>query len=72
MLIDRISAHCFLILGGHEAADVTSSLSTDGVLTVTAPKKVLLPPVNERIVSVTQTDEIFKDKNSNNKHQEKN
>ncbi|XP_069672901.1 protein lethal(2)essential for life-like [Periplaneta americana] len=36
--------------------DVISSLSSDGVLTITAPKKVLpLPAANERVVPITKT-----------------
>lgn len=39
----------------HNPNDVVSSLSSDGVLTITAPKKALPPPSTERVVPITQT-----------------
>ncbi|XP_055380165.1 protein lethal(2)essential for life [Condylostylus longicornis] len=35
--------------------DVTSTLSSDGVLTITAPMKSLPPPTGERVVQIQQT-----------------
>lgn len=35
--------------------DVTSTLSSDGVLTITAPRRSLPPPNSERVVPITQT-----------------
>lgn len=68
----QINDDCISILDGHEAEDVTSSLSTDGVLTVTAPKKTLTPEVNKRIVPITQTDEVLMDeKTDDDQDQEK-
>ncbi|EAT37332.1 AAEL010654-PA [Aedes aegypti] len=49
---------------GHEAEDVTSFISADGVLTVTAPRKPLAEDLSERIVPITQTDELLSDKGS--------
>lgn len=42
-------------LVGINPNDVTSTLSSDGVLTITAPRKPLPPPTTERIVPITQT-----------------
>jgi len=38
-----------------DPATVVSSLSSDGVLTISAPKKSPPPPQNERVVPITQT-----------------
>lgn len=38
----------------HDVNDVISSLSSDGILTITAPKKQALP-AGERVVPITQT-----------------
>lgn len=35
--------------------DVQSSLSSDGVLTITAPRKQAVPENKERVVPITQT-----------------
>uniref|UniRef100_A0A1A9VKX7 SHSP domain-containing protein n=1 Tax=Glossina austeni TaxID=7395 RepID=A0A1A9VKX7_GLOAU len=42
---------------------VTSSLSSDGLLTVTAPMKKLPPPGSERVVSIAQTGPSSKEDN---------
>jgi len=47
---------------GHDANDVASSLSSDGVLTVSAPKKTLPPANAEREVKITQTGTPSKEK----------
>ncbi|XP_050514180.1 protein lethal(2)essential for life-like isoform X2 [Diabrotica virgifera virgifera] len=39
----------------HDAENVVSSLSSDGVLTVSAPKKSEKPVASERVVPITQT-----------------
>ncbi|CAG9839457.1 unnamed protein product [Diabrotica balteata] len=39
----------------HDAENVVSSLSSDGVLTVSAPKKTEKPVAAERVVPITQT-----------------
>ncbi|XP_072396307.1 protein lethal(2)essential for life isoform X2 [Diabrotica undecimpunctata] len=39
----------------HDAENVVSSLSSDGVLTVSAPKKTEKPVASERVVPITQT-----------------
>lgn len=40
---------------GHDINDIVSTLSSDGILTVTAPKKSLKPANTERVVPITQT-----------------
>ncbi|XP_026462567.1 protein lethal(2)essential for life-like [Ctenocephalides felis] len=44
----------FMLPQNHEASDVVSNLSSDGVLTITAPKRVLPEDENERVVPITQ------------------
>lgn len=41
--------------------DITSTLSSDGVLTITAPKKTAPPPDTERTVPIQQTGPSSKD-----------
>lgn len=40
---------------GTNPNDVQSSLSSDGVLTITAPRKPAVPANTERVVPITQT-----------------
>ena len=49
------------ILGGHDPNDIVSTLSSDGVLTVTAPKKSLPAPNPERSVPIQQTGQPAKE-----------
>lgn len=52
---------CNFFLAGHEPADVYSSLSSAGILTVNAPKKeASSTATNERVIPIKQTDEIVK------------
>ncbi|EDW36064.1 GL17594 [Drosophila persimilis] len=44
--------------------NVTSSLSSDGLLTITAPMKKLPPPSTERVVQITQTGPSSKEDNA--------
>ncbi|XP_053686971.1 protein lethal(2)essential for life-like [Sabethes cyaneus] len=60
-LVSRHFVRKYVLPSGHEPEDVVSSLSSDGVLTVTAPKKVEPPAANERVVPITQTDEFVMD-----------
>lgn len=46
---------------------VTSSLSSDGILTVTAPTVLPLPSVGEKIIPITQTGPVQKQISNNNK-----
>lgn len=52
--ISRQFTRRYILPTGYDIADVISSLSSDGVLTITAPKR---PPPNagERIVPITKT-----------------
>lgn len=52
--ISRQFTRRYILPPGYEVADLASSLSSDGVLTITAPKR---PPPNsgERIVPITKT-----------------
>lgn len=52
--VSRHFVRRYMLPKEHEANDVASSLSSDGILTVTAPKKQLLA-AGERIVPITQT-----------------
>lgn len=52
--VSRHFVRRYVLPGDHEATDVVSSLSSDGILTVTAPKKQVLP-AGERIVPITPT-----------------
>lgn len=54
-------------LGGHDPNDVVSTLSSDGVLTVTAPKKALPAPNPERSVPIQQTGQPAKEQPSETK-----
>ncbi|XP_045452571.1 protein lethal(2)essential for life [Melitaea cinxia] len=52
--ISRQFTRRYILPTGYEVADLTSTLSSDGVLTITAPKR---PPPNsgERIIPITKT-----------------
>ncbi|KAG8222843.1 hypothetical protein J437_LFUL007551 [Ladona fulva] len=45
----------YVLPEGIRPETITSSLSSDGVLTITAPKALPMPAVNERMVPITQT-----------------
>ncbi|KAG8228850.1 hypothetical protein J437_LFUL008346 [Ladona fulva] len=45
----------YVLPQGISPGTVTTSLSSDGVLTITAPKALPMPAINERIVPITQT-----------------
>ncbi|XP_055533239.1 protein lethal(2)essential for life-like [Wyeomyia smithii] len=59
--VSRHFVRKYALPSGHEPEDVVSSLSSDGILTVTAPKKVEAPAANERVVPITQSDEVVKE-----------
>lgn len=63
--ISRQFIRRFVLPKGHELNDVTTSLSSDGLLTVTAPKKIL-PEEQERIIPIKHV-EAEKGKNDNEK-----
>ncbi|XP_012253746.2 protein lethal(2)essential for life-like isoform X2 [Athalia rosae] len=53
--ISRHFVRRYLLPSTHKVSDVTSSLSSDGVLTITAPKKSLTAPGTERVVNIIKT-----------------
>ncbi|KAJ3648724.1 hypothetical protein Zmor_020503 [Zophobas morio] len=53
--ISRHFVRRYVLPQEHDINDVVSTLSSDGILTVTAPKKVYQPPTGERVVPITQT-----------------
>lgn len=53
--ISRHFVRRYVLPADNDINDVVSSLSSDGILTVTAPKKSLQQPSGERVVPITQT-----------------
>ncbi|XP_072746988.1 protein lethal(2)essential for life [Anoplolepis gracilipes] len=53
--ISRHFIRRYVLPPSHDLVNVTSTLSSDGVLTVTAPKKNVAPAGTERLISVIQT-----------------
>lgn len=62
--VSRQFTRKYLLPVGHNPDDVFSSLSSDGVLTVTAPKKALPAPNAERAVPIKQTGTPSKNEDS--------
>lgn len=52
--ISRQFTRRYILPGGYEVADVVSTLSSDGVLTVTAPKRAP-PAAGERSIPILRT-----------------
>lgn len=53
--ISRHFVRRYVLPQEHDINEVVSSLSSDGILTVTAPKKSLKPTNTERVVPITKT-----------------
>ncbi|KAH0951156.1 hypothetical protein HN011_005521 [Eciton burchellii] len=53
--ISRHFVRRYVLPSSHDLANVTSTLSSDGVLTITAPKKSETPSTAERVINVIQT-----------------
>lgn len=53
--VSRQFTRKYCLPAGHDPNDVLSSLSSDGVLTVSAPKRALPPPNQERAVPIQHT-----------------
>ncbi|CAH0552159.1 unnamed protein product [Brassicogethes aeneus] len=53
--ISRHFVRRYILPADHDINQITSSLSSDGILTVNAPKKSLTPPNTERVVPISQT-----------------
>lgn len=58
--VSRHFVRRYVLPEGCEATDVKTNLSSDGVLTITAPKKAAIPPSNERIVPIEHTGPVRK------------
>ncbi|XP_025989351.2 protein lethal(2)essential for life [Solenopsis invicta] len=53
--ISRHFVRRYVLPPSHDLVNITSTLSSDGVLTITAPKKNVTPPGTERVINVVQT-----------------
>ncbi|KAK0090389.1 hypothetical protein PV325_000671 [Microctonus aethiopoides] len=55
--ISRQFVRRYVLPASHDPLEITSSLSSDGVLTITAPKKIIKSTGTERIVNIVKTGE---------------
>ncbi|XP_060817230.1 protein lethal(2)essential for life-like [Bombus pascuorum] len=55
--ISRHFVRRYVLPPSHDVINITSSLSSDGVLTITAPKKGETPSGTERFIEITKTGE---------------
>ncbi|XP_011684375.1 PREDICTED: protein lethal(2)essential for life-like isoform X3 [Wasmannia auropunctata] len=53
--ISRHFVRRYVLPPSHDLVNITSTLSSDGVLTITAPKKNVTPAGTERVISVVRT-----------------
>jgi crystallin alpha B len=53
--ISRHFVRRYVLPPSHDLLNITSTLSSDGVLTITAPKKNVTPAGTERVINVVQT-----------------
>ncbi|KAL0117107.1 hypothetical protein PUN28_010147 [Cardiocondyla obscurior] len=53
--ISRHFVRRYVLPPTHDLANITSTLSSDGVLTITAPKKNVTPAGTERVIDVVRT-----------------
>ncbi|XP_053688954.1 protein lethal(2)essential for life-like [Sabethes cyaneus] len=58
--ISRHFVRRYLLPDGHDPESIVSTLSSDGILTITAPKKALPEPEAARTIPITQTGEPVK------------
>ncbi|XP_055533261.1 protein lethal(2)essential for life-like [Wyeomyia smithii] len=58
--ISRHFVRRYMLPKGHDSEAIVSSLSSDGILTITAPKKALPEPEGARSIPITQTGEPMK------------
>ncbi|XP_058835620.1 protein lethal(2)essential for life-like [Topomyia yanbarensis] len=58
--IERHFVRRYMLPAGHDQNNIVSSLSSDGILTITAPKKALPPPAEEKTIPIVQTGEPMK------------
>ncbi|XP_018793665.1 PREDICTED: protein lethal(2)essential for life [Bactrocera latifrons] len=62
--VSRQFSRRYLLPNDINPDNVTSSLSSDGLLTITAPMKKLPPPATERVVPISQTGPSSKEDNA--------
>ncbi|XP_043517143.1 protein lethal(2)essential for life-like [Frieseomelitta varia] len=53
--VSRHFVRRYVLPPSHDVINITSSLSSDGVLTITAPKKEETPSGTERVIEITKT-----------------
>ncbi|XP_053686976.1 protein lethal(2)essential for life-like [Sabethes cyaneus] len=58
--ISRHFVRRYMLPDGHDPEAIASSLSSDGILTITAPKKALPEPEGPRAIPITQTGQPMK------------
>ncbi|XP_058835624.1 protein lethal(2)essential for life-like [Topomyia yanbarensis] len=58
--IERHFVRRYMLPAGHDQNNIVSSLSSDGILTITAPKKALPPPAEEKTIPILQTGQPMK------------
>ncbi|XP_055533241.1 protein lethal(2)essential for life-like [Wyeomyia smithii] len=58
--ISRHFVRRYVLPTGHDPNAIVSSLSSDGILTITAPKKALPKPEEPRMIPITQTGQPMK------------
>ncbi|XP_055533260.1 protein lethal(2)essential for life-like [Wyeomyia smithii] len=58
--ISRHFVRRYVLPSGHDPEAIVSSLSSDGILTITAPKRALLEPEAARTIPITQTGQPMK------------
>ncbi|XP_053687684.1 protein lethal(2)essential for life-like [Sabethes cyaneus] len=58
--ISRHFVRRYMLPAGHDPDAIVSSLSSDGILTITAPKKALPEPEGPRTIPITQTGQPMK------------
>ncbi|XP_053686975.1 protein lethal(2)essential for life-like [Sabethes cyaneus] len=58
--ISRHFVRRYMLPDGHDPEAIVSSLSSDGILTITAPKKALPEPEGPRAIPITQTGQPMK------------
>ncbi|XP_058456893.1 protein lethal(2)essential for life-like [Malaya genurostris] len=58
--IERHFVRRYMLPANHDHNNIVSSISSDGILTITAPKKDLPPPVEEKAIPIVQTGKPLK------------
>ncbi|XP_058835625.1 protein lethal(2)essential for life-like [Topomyia yanbarensis] len=58
--IERHFVRRYMLPAGHDQNNIVSSLSSDGILTITAPKKAIPPPAEEKTIPIVRTGQPMK------------